>query len=146
MVGTAVRKGANGRGGLRFQILAVTLTHLSVALAYTPIAVQGIAKARTEKPAQTTSTAQPGLVAPQRSSTANVPTRGAFGCLLASIVVAGVFAALPVVVVVSRLPFGLMSAIIIGVGMHQAWRMTGAPTLMIFGPYRVGTTPTATTP
>ena len=40
----------------------------------------------------------------------------------------------------------LAGGLIIGVGMRQAWRMTGAPTLMIFGPYRVGTTLTATTP
>jgi len=146
LVGTAVRKGASGRGGLRFQILAVTLTYLSVALAYTPILMQGVGKSRVEKPAETVSTAQPGLVAPDRSSTANVAKPGALGCLLASVMLAGLFAALPVIVVVSRMPFGLMSALIIGLGMQQAWRLTGASTLMIFGPYRVGTTSTATTP
>src|SRR6202011_1547491 len=39
MVGYAVRKGARGRGGLRFQVLAVALTYASIALAYTPIAL-----------------------------------------------------------------------------------------------------------
>jgi hypothetical protein len=39
MVGYAVRKGARGRGGLRFQLLGVALTYASVAMAYTPIAV-----------------------------------------------------------------------------------------------------------
>jgi hypothetical protein len=43
MVGYAVRKGARGRGGLRFQVLAVALTYASVALAYAPIAVRGMA-------------------------------------------------------------------------------------------------------
>ena len=38
MVGYAVRKGAGGRGGRRFQVLAVALTYASVALAYTPLA------------------------------------------------------------------------------------------------------------
>src|SRR5262245_19899323 len=41
MVGYTVRKGASGRGGLRFQILAVGLTYVSVALAYTPLAIKG---------------------------------------------------------------------------------------------------------
>jgi hypothetical protein len=43
MVGYAVRKGARGRGGLRFQVVAVALTYASVALAYAPIAVKGLA-------------------------------------------------------------------------------------------------------
>src|SRR4051812_24170112 len=46
MVGYAVRKGANGRGGRRFQVLAVALTYTAVALAYTPIIVQGALKNR----------------------------------------------------------------------------------------------------
>jgi hypothetical protein len=41
MVGYAVRKGAGGRGGLRFQILAAVLTYCAVGLAYTPFALQG---------------------------------------------------------------------------------------------------------
>ena len=36
MVGWAVRKGADGRGGIRFQILAVVLTYWAVGLAYAP--------------------------------------------------------------------------------------------------------------
>ena len=41
MVGYAVRKGAGGRGGRRFQVLAVALTYIAVGLAYTPIAMKG---------------------------------------------------------------------------------------------------------
>lgn len=37
MVGRAVRKGAGGRGGLQYQVLAAALTYLSVALAYAPL-------------------------------------------------------------------------------------------------------------
>ena len=37
------------------------------------------------------------------------------------------------------MPGGLITAAIIGFGMHQAWRMTAAPQLTITGPYRVGT-------
>jgi hypothetical protein len=101
MVGYSVRKGARGRGGRRFQILAAALTYASVALAYTPIAVGH--------------------------------TVSNLGFLF------GVIAALPVLMVVSSLPFGLISAFIIFIGMKQAWRMTAAPALEILGPYRVGT-------
>ena len=37
MVGWAVRKGAGGRGGRRFQVLALVLTYWAVGLAYTPL-------------------------------------------------------------------------------------------------------------
>jgi len=103
MVGYAVRKGARGRGGLRFQVLAVALTYASVAIAYTPIAVQQMVDA------------QPNFV-----------------------LLSGFIAALPVLFVLGSLPSGLISAVIIFVGMRQAWRMTGAPRLQILGPYRVG--------
>ena len=46
--------------------------------------------------------------------------------------------ALPVIVVVSSLPSGLISALIIGIGMRQAWTMTRAADLTIAGPFKVG--------
>src|SRR5678815_1719255 len=49
MVGWAVRKGAGGRGGRRFQIVAVVLTYGAVALAYTPVVIQGAIEADKEK-------------------------------------------------------------------------------------------------
>ena len=49
--------------------------------------------------------------------------------------------ALPVLSVFGSLPFGLISALIIFIGMRQAWQMTAAPQLEISGPYRVGTGP-----
>jgi hypothetical protein len=46
--------------------------------------------------------------------------------------------ALPVMAVLGSLPSGLISALIIGFGMHQAWRMTGDARPRITGPHRVG--------
>ena len=46
MVGAAVRKGARGGGGRRYQILAVALTYFSVGLAYSPLAFKGFAEGR----------------------------------------------------------------------------------------------------
>jgi hypothetical protein len=132
MVGYSVRKGARGRGGVRFQILAATLTYASVALAYTPIAVSQVtSRTRT---AQTRSAATP-TVEPQRVTTASP---SAATLLLSFGVVTGFIVVLPVLVVVGSLPFGLISAFIIFIGMKQAWRMTAAPMLDVLGPYRVG--------
>jgi hypothetical protein len=53
---------------------------------------------------------------------------------------------LPIMVVVGTLPSGIISALIIGFGMRQAWRMTDGTVMTITGPYKVGTpTPAAAT-
>lgn len=46
--------------------------------------------------------------------------------------------ALPVMVILGSLPGGLISALIIGFGMLQAWQLTGIPAIDIQGPFRVG--------
>ena len=67
-----------------------------------------------------------------------------FGFLLLGIggILLFVFA-LPVIVIFGSLPGGLISALIIGFGMHQAWRMTGARKSEITGPFKVNVSPTA---
>jgi len=46
-----------------------------------------------------------------------------------------------VLAVFSTLPSGLISAFIIAIGMHQAWKMTAAQLATITGPYRIGGAP-----
>ena len=46
--------------------------------------------------------------------------------------------ALPVLSVFGSMPGGILSAIIIGIGLRQAWTMTGAAAPTIRGPFRVG--------
>ena len=132
MVGYSVRKGAGGRGGLRFQILAAALTYASVALAYSPLALSRIASpARAAK----TRSASPATADVERV-TVERPTPGRMLLNLGAL--SAFVAALPVLVVLGSFPFGLISAIIIFIGMRQAWLMTAAAKLNILGPYRVG--------
>ena len=42
MVGVAVKKGSNGRGGWRYQALAMFLTYTSIVSSYVPLIVKGI--------------------------------------------------------------------------------------------------------
>ena len=143
MVGYAVRKGARGRGGRRFQVLAVALTYASVALAYTPIAVkQAIDANRQKTSASTTSRNSNDVVATDRSRAATTkPSAGGF--LLGFVFLSAFIAALPVLVVVGSFPSGLISAFIIFIGMRQAWRMTAAPPIEVTGPYKLGAQPVA---
>jgi len=150
MVGYSVRRGANGRGGRRFQVLAAALTYLAVAMAYSPLAIQEAMQDK--KPAAQSAAATASADAsPPISDTSVDPDTGrpvqrpSNGRLLFSVVVlGGLMLALPVLVVVGSFPSGLISAFIIFLGMRQAWKMTTAPVLMIAGPYRVGASQAAT--
>jgi len=137
MVGWAVRKGAGGRGGRRFQVLALVLTYWAVGLAYTPITFQQIAEQDKKEQAQA-STAAPSPAPAERVDEARaVSLPMVFGVLL------GFSLALPVLIVFTSLPGGLISGAIIVFGMQQAWRMTGTPALLISGPYRIAAAPSS---
>ena len=131
MVGYSVRRGVNGRGGLRFQVLAAVLTYMAVAMAYTPVAIQEAM--RDSKPAaQATAATAPGV---ERSAPARL---GRARLVLGLVFFAGLMLALPVLVVIGSMPSGLISAVIILLGMRQAWKMTGAPIMRVAGPFRIG--------
>src|SRR5262245_10507001 len=122
MVGWMVRKGAGGRGGRRFQVLALALTYWAVGLAYTPLTFQQIAEEGQKEGARTNELAAAAPAAPSEPATGaeatpvNIPL--ALGILL------GFSLALPVLAVISSLPGGLLSGAIIAFGMHKAWKMT----------------------
>ena len=143
MVGWAVRRGARGRGGRRLQVVAVALTYASVAMAYTPLALFGPGEESVGEVGADTAYTVTLTGAPAESPAAPMveemeePTL--FDAASAIAIVLGFVLALPLLVVFGTMPTGLISAAIIGFGMHQAWRMTGANALVISGPYAVGT-------
>lgn len=141
MVGYATRTGAGGRGGRRFQVLAVALTYASIALAYTPL----LFTERSEQDTKTLQTAQ-SSPAPTGDRQETVETGGARNPIVALGLLLLLIAALPVMIVFGSLPSGLISAAIIFFGMSQAWKMTGVPQVEILGPYRVGAAAAATVP
>jgi hypothetical protein len=131
MVGWTIRKGAGGRGGRRFQVLALVLTYWAVGLAYTPLVFQQLAEENEKGQASTTAPAPAAAPSEADDTPVNIPV--VLGILL------GFSLVLPVLTVVSSLPGGLISGAIIAFGMQQAWRMTGASALTISGPYRIAT-------
>ena len=140
MVGYAVRMGTGGRGGRRFQILAVVLTYWAVGLAYTPFALRG------DEPKQS----QPGAIRTDASvtvtgasaTTSSPAPRPGIGRVI--LVIAFITFSLPIFVVMGSMPGGILSAAIIGFGMRQAWVMTARPEFQISGPYRIGGSVAAT--
>jgi hypothetical protein len=144
MVGYSVRRGAQGRGGRRFQVLAAALTYFSVALAYAPLAVQQAMKDKAEltavAPAATDTTVDvtPQAAAPEGAKPQARPKPSGARIAMSFVILGGIMIALPVLVVIGSMPSGLISAFIIFIGMRQAWKMTEAAVLKIHGPYRVG--------
>jgi hypothetical protein len=146
MVGYAVRRGARGRGGRRFQVLAVVLTYASIALAYSPMLFKQVLdtnrSARTALSATTSSSSNTTPTAAATHGERGATTKPSGGRVLLSLVFLAAFiAALPVLGIIGSFPFGLISAFIIFIGMKQAWTMTGVTRLQILGPYRVGAAP-----
>ena len=133
MVGWTIRRGAGGRGGRRFQVLALVLTYWAVGLAYTPLVFQQLGEEDKKEQASTTEPAPAPAAAPSEADDTPVNIPVVLGILL------GFSLVLPVLTVVSSLPGGLISGAIIAFGMQQAWRMTGTPALTISGPYRIAT-------
>lgn len=158
MVGAAVKAGSGGRGGRRYQVMAVMLTYLSVSLAYVPLVIEGFRQAAQEQAAAqvdpeaaepSLSTLDPEAAEPappavemvvaeaQEMPAADVETDGE--------VPAGAFvlAAIAVLAIAAAAPFlaGFENAIgllIIGFALWQAWKMNALVDLSLSGPYDVG--------
>lgn len=150
MVGFAVHKGSGSAGGRRFQWLAIILTYFSVGLAYAPLAFKSFAEG--DKPTDAAVSDSAGVSASASDSAAEEPAAAPAAAQSDSASTPGMAAALgvtflfifalPVIYIVQSLPSGLISAIIILVGMQQAWKMTARSEVPVSGPYRVGSRPT----
>ncbi len=149
MVGWAVQKATLGKGGRRFQILAVLLTYWSVGMAYAPLAFQGRV-GHAKKSASAVVTSPPDSAASASATGGDSVTvaadhpaqkKGNVSLLLSFGALFLLTFALPVLMIVGSMPSGILSAFIIFIGMRQAWRMTAAPVYKVSGPYRIGAGP-----
>lgn len=162
MVGWAIRKATGGVGGRRYQILAVAFTYLAVSMAYLALGIREIVKDKAAASPKIHATASGVDSAVLNDSTAasdsmaegdsqavaSVPAAGSNrkkggvgnGAIFAML---ALMLALPVMAVFQSGTGGILSAIIIGIGLRQAWRMTGGVDIKITGPYRIGAAPRA---
>ena len=127
VVGRAVRMGARGLGGRRCQWAALLLTYFAITMGYVPLLYSGMQKATQE--------------ANVKLAKEGKPLNEARPVVTA--VVATVMApALPFLSLTEGIS-GILGIIIIGVGLHQAWKMTARHELAIEGP--LGVTPEEST-
>ena len=170
MVGRAVNRGSNGRGGRAYQLLAVGLTYAAIVSTYIPfivkefrdnppVAAAADSTGATAGEAMGTGGAEPTLAqaapaAPAGEASADVAAAvaatddaaeqerslGAF--LVAVLVLFAIAAVSPVLAGLGN----ILGMLIIGFALFEAWRINRRATLEVSGPYRVGgegTTPAA---
>jgi hypothetical protein len=128
MVGAAVRKGSSGRGGWRYQALAMFLTYASIVSAYVPDIVAEIRKMGEAK-AVTGASPDPAGEAPQPGG------RGLLGLAVAIVFLFALAFAAPFLGGVQN----IMGIVIIGIGVYEAWKLNKRQVLEITGPHQVGT-------
>jgi hypothetical protein len=146
MVGAAVRKGSNGRGGWRYQALAMFLTYASIVTAYVPDIVSELSKRGDANSASNAATVTPvaateGKAAAEeeptpKASETPAPARGGRGLLTLAIV--GVL----LLALAFAAPFlggfqNIMGIVIIGIGVYEAWKLNKRQPLVITGPHQV---------
>ncbi|PYP17610.1 MAG: hypothetical protein DMD52_04370 [Gemmatimonadetes bacterium] len=138
LVGSAVRKGSNRRGGWRYQALAMSLTYSAIVVTYIP----QIVKAVTERRASVINEGVRGAArsAPTVDSARTAPKRiGVGGVLLGLGALFLLAAALPILAGISN----IIGLFIIGIALYEAWRLNKAIALRITGPYQVSAPPGA---
>jgi hypothetical protein len=108
LVGQAVRKGSQGRGGRRCQIAAVVLTYFSITFAYIPVGIQ------------------------QLSAAATISVPGTVGAvaLLSGLAVISPFLSLTDGI------GGMLGLFIIFLGLQRAWASTAPDQRQVTGPFQ----------
>ncbi|HEY7683490.1 MAG TPA: hypothetical protein VH879_12675 [Gemmatimonadales bacterium] len=169
LVGRAVFHGSASRGGLRYQLLAVSLTYLGIGVAYAPLVYEELrGRARTEADSLRGTRPTPDPSASLADKPANELTPGEGEAEAArldsairtaesqaqnpattprpNLLVALGFLllgtlSLPVIVTIGGLPGSLISLLIYSFAIVQAWRLTRSVRVEFAGPFQVGSTP-----
>jgi hypothetical protein len=143
VVGGAVRKGSNARGGWRYQALAIFLTYTAIVSSYVPYIIEGI-RDRAAQTASVDSAATPDLVkdtlvlandsaAVTAASTSN---SGPLAKVFAIILLLGVLYALPFLAGIEN----IIGILIIGFALYEAWKLNRRVELTVTGPHQVAAT------
>ena len=132
LVGVAVRRGSEGRGGRAYQFMALVLCYFAVANVYLGV---GLAQWSTQAPAPATAPeAKAGESAPVKPETG--PNPGSLelspgGCLGAIAMTLLLYIGMPVLIAKED----FMTIVFLGIALWEAWRLTsGVP---ILGPFRL---------
>jgi hypothetical protein len=148
MVGKAVNWGGYGRGGWRYQTVAIALTYLAIVSAYVPPLFTAIKKspsmaAEAAEPAAGVKSARADqgaeAAAQPAAATSSTPTeRPTLGQFVIALTVFGA--------IVCAAPFlagvrNIMGLVIIGIGLYEAWKFNKRRAWRITGPHAIAAAP-----
>jgi len=144
MVGKAVRWGSFGRGGWKYQTMAMVLTYLSIVGAYVPFIIKGFREGEAKKPAAAApaTAGQPAattVAEREPEPTARQPRaiKLSFGQVLLGVGV--------LVLIACAAPFlagiqNIMGLVIIAIGLYEAWKFNKRRVVTITGPHTLAAT------
>lgn len=136
VVGGAVRKGSNGRGGWRYQALAIFLTYTAIVSSYVPYIIEA-ARERAVQTASLDSAATTDLAKDSVVFTKDsVETAGLLGRVFAIVLLLGVLFALPFLAGIEN----VIGILIIGFALYEAWKLNRRVELSVTGPHQVAAT------
>jgi hypothetical protein len=130
LVGAAVRKGSNGRGGWKYQALAMFLTYTSIVSSYVPMIIQEVQHQESASPAVADSAGGP-IVPDSGIGSAAVP--GPSNPVLLLLLALGVIYALPFLAGFEN----ILGIVVIAIGLYEAWKLNKRAELSITGPFKV---------
>src|SRR5450432_3495423 len=117
LVGKAVRKGAGGFGGARYQVLAMALTYSAIALASLPAILEALRES------------------PKHAAAAAAVPAGLGAVIAAWALLLGIALISPFLGGVEH----FMGLIILAIGLYEAWKLTRAVPVQVLGPFAIET-------
>lgn len=148
LVGGAVRKGSNGRGGWRYQLLAMFLTYSAVVATDSSLIAREMTKqfrARADSiqasaaPSAATAGVTAGSVLTDNTSGPKRAHPGPFAFALGFTVLLALAYAAPILIGVSS----PLHFVIAGIALYEAWKLNRGGVLRVNGPYQVSASPAA---
>jgi hypothetical protein len=136
MVGNAVRKGSNGRGGWRYQALAMFLTYSAVVATDSSMIARELTKQFRARAESVTARPDSGSTQTSAAAALGAPRSsqgtGALALAIGIAVVLALAYAAPIIIGVSS-PLHLVIA---GFALYEAWKLNKGIDLRVTGPYQ----------
>ena len=134
LVGGAVRKGSNGRGGRRYQLLAMFLTYTAVVVTDSSLIARELKKEWRAQAASQVSAAD-GVNASAGVAQDTSPRPGPLAFALGLALIIALAYAAPIMIGITS-PLHLLIA---GFALYEAWKLNRGLALQVTGPYQAAT-------
>ena len=134
LVGRAVRWGSGGRGGRRYQVIAVGLTYLAIVSCYVPFIFQGLAESPSNQAGEATAGA-----ADKAPVASEQPPATAGGIVIALALFGAIVLASPFLAGFEN----IIGWLIIGFALYEAWKVNRRVHVEVAGPFAITPAPSS---